>query len=88
MLYEVITLAKTDLPAMAQVMRNSLQIAKALALLIEPVMPERAEKLWTQLGMTIPLAEVGFDEVLVDLMPGQLAHVITSYSIHYTKLYD
>ncbi len=65
-------LAKTDLPAMALVMRNSLQIAKALALLIEPVMPDRAEKLWAQLGMTTPLAEAGFDEALVDLVPGSL----------------
>lgn len=66
-------LAKTDLAAMAQVMRNSLQIAKALALLIEPVMPDRAEKLWAQLGMTTPLGKAGFDEALVDLMPGQLS---------------
>jgi len=65
-------LAKTDLVAMSRVMRNSLQISKALALLIEPVMPDRAEKIWTQLGMTTPLAEAGFDEALVDLMPGSL----------------
>jgi len=65
-------LAKTDLSEMARVMRNSLQISKALTLLIEPVMPDRAEKLWTQLGMTTPLAEAGFDEALVDLVPGPL----------------
>jgi methionyl-tRNA synthetase len=65
-------LAKTDLPAMAQVMKNSLQIAKALALLIEPVMPDRAMQLWTQLGMTTSLAKAGFDEALVDLVAGPL----------------
>nr|WP_319539754.1 methionine--tRNA ligase [uncultured Methanospirillum sp.] len=65
-------LAKTDLSAMARVMRNSLQISKALTLLIEPVMPDRAEKLWTQLGMTTPLAKAGFDEALVDLVPGSV----------------
>ena len=65
-------LAKTDLVSMAQVMRNCLQIAKALALLIEPVMPDRAQKLWVQLGMTADLNQAGFEEGLVDLIPGPL----------------
>ena len=65
-------LAKTDLVSMAQVMRNCLQIAKALALLIEPVMPDRAQKLWVQLGMTSDMNNAGFEEGLVDLIPGPL----------------
>jgi methionyl-tRNA synthetase len=43
-------LIKTDRAAAAQVIKNSVQIAKALALLIEPVMPEKAQLCWAQLG--------------------------------------
>ena len=43
-------LIKTDRAAAAQVIKNSVQIAKALALLIEPVMPDAAERCWKQLG--------------------------------------
>jgi methionyl-tRNA synthetase len=57
---------------MAQVMRNCLQVAKSLALLIEPVMPERAELLWNQLGNPGDLKKAGFEEGLVDLIPGPL----------------
>jgi methionyl-tRNA synthetase len=65
-------LAKTDLTSMAQVMRNCLQIAKALTLLIEPVMPDCAASLWKQLGMAKPMESVGFQEGLVHLTPGPL----------------
>jgi methionyl-tRNA synthetase len=43
-------LIKTDRAAAAQVIKNSVQLAKALALLIEPVMPEKAQLCWAQLG--------------------------------------
>jgi len=43
-------LIKTDRAAAAQVIRNCVQIVKALALLIEPVMPETAQRCWNQLG--------------------------------------
>ncbi|MFH0966997.1 MAG: methionine--tRNA ligase [Methanobacteriota archaeon] len=75
-------LAKTDLPAMAQVMRNCLQLVKALTLLIEPVMPDRAHLLWDQLGMTEDIDSVGYEEGLVDLVPGPLP----SPSIIFEKL--
>ena len=65
-------LAKTDPALMAQVMRNCLQVAKALALLIAPVMPDRAAQLWTQLGLSVDIDSVGFEEGLVDLTPGPL----------------
>jgi methionyl-tRNA synthetase len=35
-------------------------------------MPERAGKLWTQLGMTTDIDTFGFEEGLVDLIPGPL----------------
>ena len=43
-------LIKTDRAAAAQVIRNSIQIVKALALLMEPVMPEAAQRCWKMLG--------------------------------------
>jgi methionyl-tRNA synthetase len=43
-------LIKTDRAAAAQVVKNCCQIAKALALLIEPVMPDTAQRCWAQLG--------------------------------------
>jgi methionyl-tRNA synthetase len=41
---------KTDRAAAAQVIRNCVQIVKALAILIEPVMPDTAQRCWKQLG--------------------------------------
>jgi methionyl-tRNA synthetase len=76
-------LAKTDPAAMAQVMRNCLQLVKALTLLIEPVMPERAALIWTQLGKE-GIEITGFDEGLVELVPGPLP----TPSIVFTKIDD
>jgi len=43
-------LIRTDRAAAAKVIKNCVQITKALALLIEPVMPEAAERCWKMLG--------------------------------------
>ena len=43
-------LIKTDRAAAAQVIKNCVQITKALALLLEPVMPAAAQECWKQLG--------------------------------------
>ena len=43
-------LIKTDRAAAAQVIKNSIQIVKALAILIEPVMPDAAQRCWKMLG--------------------------------------
>ena len=45
-------LIKTDRAAAAQVIKNSVQIVKALSLLIQPAMPDAAERCWTMLGFT------------------------------------
>jgi methionyl-tRNA synthetase len=45
-------LVKTDRAAAEQVIRNCLQIVHALALLMEPVMPESAQRIWSMLGNT------------------------------------
>jgi methionyl-tRNA synthetase len=43
-------LVKTDRAAAATVIRNSIQLIKALALLFEPVMPEKSQECWAMLG--------------------------------------
>jgi methionyl-tRNA synthetase len=43
-------LVKTDRSAAARVIKNCVQIVKALALLIEPVMPVKAQECWKMLG--------------------------------------
>ena len=43
-------LIKTDRDAAAQVIKNCIQIVKAVALLLEPVMPVKAQECWTMLG--------------------------------------
>jgi len=43
-------LIKEDRAAAEQVIRNGLQIAKALVLLFDPVLPESAERAWRMLG--------------------------------------
>ena len=45
-------LIKTDRNAAAQIIKNCIQIAKAVSLLIEPVMPAKAQECWTMLGYT------------------------------------
>jgi len=45
-------LIKTDRQAAAQVIKNSIQLVKALALLIEPAMPDTAQRCWKELGFT------------------------------------
>ena len=43
-------LIKTDRDAATQVIKNCAQITKALALLIEPIMPDAADRCWKMLG--------------------------------------
>jgi methionyl-tRNA synthetase len=45
-------LVKTDQGAAAQVIRNCLQLVHALTLLMEPVMPESAQRIWSMMGNT------------------------------------
>jgi methionyl-tRNA synthetase len=55
-------LMKTD-PAEAEaVIADCLQIVKALALLLEPVIPDSAAKIWAMLGYGRPISEYHLDE--------------------------
>jgi methionyl-tRNA synthetase len=50
-------LIKTDRAAATQVIKNSIQIVKALALLFEPVMPKKAQECWAMLGYNDQVAD-------------------------------
>lgn len=60
-------LIKTDKEACARVLKNCLQIGKALTLLFEPVLPGNMEKSWKQLGLTGDVHAAGFEDALVEL---------------------
>ncbi|TAJ44857.1 methionine--tRNA ligase [Methanofollis fontis] len=65
-------LVKTDEPAAQQVIADCLQIAKALILLIEPVMPESAVRAWEMLGFDDGMSSCRFGDALVPLPAGPL----------------
>ncbi|SDF20995.1 methionine--tRNA ligase [Halorientalis regularis] len=48
----------------AQVIRDCVQLAKACAVLMQPVMPEKAAELWTQLGEDGSVHETALDDAL------------------------
>ena len=48
----------------AQVIRDCVQVTRACAVLMQPVMPEKAQRLWEQLGESGDVAEVGLDAAL------------------------
>jgi methionyl-tRNA synthetase len=50
-------LMKTDRNAAEHVIRNCLQIVHALALFMEPVMPDSAQRVWSMLGNTDSVSE-------------------------------
>ncbi|MFC7098467.1 methionine--tRNA ligase [Halobaculum marinum] len=53
-----------DDEAAAQVIRDCVQIAKAVAVLFEPIAPETSEELWTQLGESGSVHDVTVDAAL------------------------
>jgi methionyl-tRNA synthetase len=77
-------LIKTDRNECANVIKSSLQMVKALALLFEPIMPEKMENAWhqlglsklddtrRQLGLTDDIHKAKFDEIDLDLPPNKL----------------
>jgi methionyl-tRNA synthetase len=52
-----------------QVVYNCLWLTKALAVIMEPVMPKKAEELWLQLTGE-PRSNVSFNEALEPFKPG------------------
>jgi methionyl-tRNA synthetase len=62
-------LVKTDRAAAAKVIKNSVQLIKALALLIEPVMPAKAQECWAMLGHGDAIASHPVSEVTREILP-------------------
>jgi methionyl-tRNA synthetase len=65
-------LVKTDREAARQAIRNCLALVKALSLLFEPVIPEKAQEMWAMLGNAGAAADQPMREALRDLPPGPL----------------
>jgi methionyl-tRNA synthetase len=59
--HEPWNLVDDDPEAAAQVIRDCVQLTKACAILLQPVMPETAERLWGQLDETGSVANVDLD---------------------------
>jgi methionyl-tRNA synthetase len=57
-------LVKTDSAAAALVIKNCVQLVKALALLLEPVMPAKAQECWVMLGYTNRIATYPISETI------------------------
>jgi methionyl-tRNA synthetase len=64
-------LVKSDKEKAGAVVRSCLQIAKALVILMGPVMPTKMEAAWKQLGMEDKASEKLFQEALVPMAAGQ-----------------
>lgn len=64
-------LVRSDKEGAGSVLRSCLQIAKALVIFMEPVMPTKMEAAWIQLGMSGLAEEMSFQETLVPVVSGQ-----------------
>jgi methionyl-tRNA synthetase len=54
-----------------EIIKNVLQLIKAICILLEAVMPVKMEEVWQQLGMESELHSVQLDELLVPLASGK-----------------
>ncbi len=66
-------LVDDDPEAASQVIRDCVQLVKACAVLMQPVLPEKADRLWTQLGESGTLADVDLSAALTD-PPGTIGN--------------
>lgn len=62
-------LIKTDRQAAAQVVKDCLVLARALCLLSEPVLPEKAREIWAMLGNSSHMDGCILEDALSDLSP-------------------
>ncbi|MHC1631720.1 MAG: methionine--tRNA ligase [Methanotrichaceae archaeon] len=61
---------KTDKESCGAVLKNCLQIVKALAVLLEPVMPGKMQSAWNQLGIEGDVKDALFSDATVPLKTG------------------
>jgi methionyl-tRNA synthetase len=64
-------LVKADKELAGSVLRSCLQIAKALVILMDPVMPSKMEDAWRQLGLEGTVGAQRFEEAAVPLSVGR-----------------
>ncbi|NMC10021.1 MAG: methionine--tRNA ligase, partial [Methanothrix sp.] len=64
-------LVKSDKAVAGAVLRSCLQIAKALVVLMDPVMPSKMDSAWRQLGLEGDVSCKPFQEALEPLIAGQ-----------------
>jgi len=64
-------LVKSDAALAGAVLRSCLQIAKALVILMDPVMPSKMEAAWKQLGMEGKAEEMHFQDAMIPIVAGQ-----------------
>ncbi|MCX9013736.1 MAG: methionine--tRNA ligase [Candidatus Methanoperedens sp.] len=77
-------MVKTDKEACGRILKNCLQIGKALTLLFEPILPGNMEKAWKQLGISGDIHAAGFEDALVEIAPVELE----APKILFTKIED
>jgi len=53
------------------VIKDVLQLLKAVCILLEPVMPEKMQEMWHLIGMESDVHSVKLDELLVPIESGQ-----------------
>lgn len=83
--HEPWVLIKTNKTVCGQVLYNCLQMAKALSLLFEPVLPGRMEIAWEQLGQTDDVHEAKYEDAFIPLKTGTK---LSKPEILFTKLED
>jgi methionyl-tRNA synthetase len=64
-------MAKSDRVRCGAVLRNCLLIAKALSIMLQPVMPAKMESAWRQLGLEGTVADALFDDALAPIEAGR-----------------
>ncbi len=77
-------LIKKDPDACRHVMKNCLQIGKALVILFEPVLPGNMENAWKQIGLQGDIHMARFEEALVEIPAARL----DAPAILFTKIED
>ncbi|NYT05913.1 MAG: methionine--tRNA ligase [Methanomicrobiales archaeon] len=75
---------REDPAGASQVIRNCLQLVKALSLLFEPVLPEKAQKAWELLGYTDAVS----DHVVSEGLSGEFGAGLPEPAILFEKIED
>ena len=78
-------LIKEDKDACGKVVKNCIQLAKALILLFEPMTPGSMEVAWKQIGMDSDVHEVAYEHATVPVVSGTK---LAKPAILFTKLED